>query len=350
MLAKPCIAFYGNSSHNVGAGHIMRLFALAQVACNTFDVLFLYKTCSQHLLTMLESEGFAAKKVNALLNADDVTKLSISIMVVDDYHLSKTEWKSLQDANVYIVVLDDNLNADALLADFVINPAADANLAEYKKRAPSAEFCLGPRYSYLRKDFNSCAFVPLQARSNILVVLGGTDPMSIALPLCQSLVSLNLGCNIELLVGEKHNDHKALMQLHDQNEGFSVVLNPDSVAQHMMQAGLAISAAGGTLGELASLGVPTLALVIADNQRSILHTVTRKPWYRAIDIRGWQKSTESHFLQMNNPLLNKIASMTTELWRDNCCRESMSNAARQLVDTHGCQRIIDKLASCLEKR
>ncbi|WP_339770434.1 UDP-2,4-diacetamido-2,4,6-trideoxy-beta-L-altropyranose hydrolase [uncultured Paraglaciecola sp.] len=350
MLAKPRIAFYGNSSHNVGAGHIMRLFALAQVACDQFDVLFIYKTCSQHLLTKLESEGFASKKVNTPFTISDVTKLSISIVVVDDYHLSKAEWTGLQDANVYIVALDDNINSEALLADFVINPAADTNLVEYKKRAPNAEFCLGPKYSYLRKDFTSCAFVPLQARPNILVALGGTDPMSIALPLCQSLVNLGLDCNIELLVGEKHRDHKALMQLNVHNERFSVVLNPDSVAQHMMQAGLAISAAGGTLGELASLGVPTLALVIADNQKSALHPPTRKPWYRALDVRDWQKPSEPHFEQFNSQLLNKITSMTAALWRDNCGREHMSNTARQLVDTHGCQRIIDKLAYCLDKR
>ena len=82
----------------------MRLFALAQVACDQFDVLFIYKTCSQHLLTKLESEGFASKKVNTPFTISDVTKLSISIVVVDDYHLSKAEWTGLQDANVYIVV------------------------------------------------------------------------------------------------------------------------------------------------------------------------------------------------------------------------------------------------------
>ena len=40
--------------------------------------------------------------------------------------------------------------------------------------------------------------------------------------------------------------------------------------------------------------------------------------------------------------------MAQGLWRDNCLRLVMSEHGRQLVDSRGCQRVIDKLSDCLE--
>ena len=42
-------------------------------------------------------------------------------------------------------------------------------------------------------------------------------------------------------------------------------------------------------------------------------------------------------------LLDKVSEEATNLWHDICRRENMSEQARQLIDSKGCQRIIQKL-------
>lgn len=326
----------------------MRLFALAQAAQDRFDVLFIYKTCTVNLLNKLEKEGFATQKVTTPLTVNEIVSLNVTVLVIDDYSLSQAEWVMLHTTDIYVVALDDNLSTDKLLADFVVNPASNFNLAGYKQRAPTAEFCLGPQYAYLRKEFTVLTDVAFQSRGNILVTLGGTDTKSLALPICQSLLSLPIKSNIQLLLGKEHQQQPALMQLQAAYGNFSIVVDPDSVAKHMMQAGLAISAAGGTLGELASLGVPTIALVTVDNQISALESIYTETWYKAIDVRSFDDTDNN--VRHNSHLLHTIIELVEELWRDNCLRQSMSEQARQLVDAHGCQRVIDKLTDCLEMR
>jgi len=48
--------------------------------------------------------------------------------------------------------------------------------------------------------------------------------------------------------------------------GYELVHNPPSVAEALAGATLVVTAAGGTLGELAAMGLPALALVVVDNQ------------------------------------------------------------------------------------
>jgi UDP-2,4-diacetamido-2,4,6-trideoxy-beta-L-altropyranose hydrolase len=346
LQAKNRIVFYANNSHEVGAGHIMRLYALAQAAQDRFEILFIYKECTSNLIKKLHDEGFATQKISSPLQHDELASLNASAVFIDDYYLTACEWKTIANIGCFVVALDDEINTDALLADLVINPAPNTNLAEYKKRAPMAAFCFGPQFTYLRREFSNCRFVPLQSRDIILLTLGGTDSKSLALPLCKALLALPNKFKIQLLLGKAHQDQTELEQLQTQFPNFCIVSNPPSVAKHMMQAGLAVSAAGGTLGELASLGVPILALVTVDNQLPTLISAHAESWYRAIDFRHFDAADETS--QHNIQLLKIMTEMVQDLWRDNCSRLYMSEHGRQLVDSQGCQRVIDKLNDCLE--
>lgn len=346
LQVKNRIVFYANNSHEVGAGHVMRLYALAQAAQERFEILFIYKECTSNLIKKLHSEGFATQKITTPLQHDELVSLHASAVFIDDYYLTACEWKTIANIAWFVVALDDEINTDVLLADLVINPAPDTNLSEYKKRAPTAAFCFGPQFTYLRREFSSCSFIPLQSRDIILLTLGGTDSKSLALPLCKALLALPNKFKIQLLLGKVHQDQEKLEQLQAQFPDFCIVCNPRSVAKHMMQAGLAISAAGGTLGELASLGVPTLALVTVDNQLPTLLSANAESWYRAIDFRNFDAADETS--QHNIQLLKTMTEMVQDLWRDNCSRLYMSEHGRQLVDSRGCQRVIDKLSDCLE--
>ena len=348
LLAKPKAAFYGNNSHRIGAGHIMRLYALAEAAANQFDIWFVYKTCSEALLNKLKRANFNLLKIPSKLTASELQQHKFDTIIVDDYELTDDEWHHLASTGSYLVKLDDALDDDPILADLIVNPAPNCTQTEYQNRAPHANYCLGPQFTYLRREFITSDFTPLLERPNLLLSLGGTDTKSLALPLSKALLKSLNHCQIQLLLGKPHQDQKPLEALARKHEYFYLICDPQSVAEVMMQSGLAISAAGGTLGELASQGVPTLALVTVDNQLPALTSPLNNTWYQAMDCRHYEQSEPES--KSNLELINEIATQAYALWHNKCCRQLMSDKARQLIDGQGCQRIIDRLVIGLEEK
>jgi UDP-2,4-diacetamido-2,4,6-trideoxy-beta-L-altropyranose hydrolase len=348
LPVKPRVAFYGNNSHGIGAGHIMRLYALAQAAQVFFDITFIYKTCSLPLLNKLHQANFNTQQIAAPLSTDELLPHAFTAIIVDDYDLTTDEWLQLNQLTIFIVKLDDALDHQPIWADFVINPAPNVSLEEYRQRAPNATFCLGPQYTYLRKEFAAQDYIPIAERPDLLIALGGTDPKSLALPLSRAIIDALPEAHVCLLIGQVHQQQRALELLAKQHSNFSIICNPPSVAQIMMQSGLAISAAGGTLGELASQGVPTLALVTVDNQLPALGSPLNNSWYYAIDTRAFDCNQAD--TQINNDLLSKIKVDAVNLWHDKCLRQDMSDIARQLIDSQGCQRIIRQLIVSIQQK
>lgn len=348
LPAKRRVAFYGNNSHHIGAGHIMRLYALAQAAQDVFNITFIYKTCSKPLLDKLHQANFNTQKVTTPLSKIELAPFEFNVIVVDDYHLTHNEWLQLNQLNAYIVKLDDALDKEPILADFVINPAPNVSLDVYRERTPNATFCLGPQYTYLRKEFSEHHYIPIAERVAVLITLGGTDTKSLALPLSKVIIESLPDSDVYLLIGKAHQAQHALEQLTRQHPNFTIICDPPSVAKVMMQSGLAISAAGGTLGELASQGVPTLALVTADNQLPALTSPLNNTWYFTIDARTFDSDQKD--TQVNCDLLNKIKADAIKLWHDKCLRQDMSDIARQLIDSQGCQRIIKQLINSIQQQ
>ncbi|MCT9627610.1 UDP-2,4-diacetamido-2,4,6-trideoxy-beta-L-altropyranose hydrolase, partial [Pseudarthrobacter equi] len=70
-----------------------------------------------------------------------------------------------------------------------------------------------------------------------------------------------------VLAGAAYAHHQDLQDLADKlSPAVRVVVNPPSVVPLFLGAGLVVSAAGGTIGELVALGLPALSVVVAQNQ------------------------------------------------------------------------------------
>lgn len=343
---KGHFVFYGNSSKTLGAGHIMRLFALAQTVQQAgFRITFIYKQCTSSLLEKLSNENFSTLQFFGAIEADFIAKLKPSCLVIDDYHLSSEEWQNLKSLLVFKLLFDDELNQAPLYADLIVNPSPNAKLENYNPRAPNAHFCLGPKYTILRNEFKNASksIKDIHQRKHILITLGGSDIKALAYPICNILLSYLEGVELILLIGNTHHSQlKQLQQLVQQHKSFSLSINSSNIAQLMSESGMAITGAGGTLGELAAMGVPSIALVYVDNQLSALTSVLNGSWYQAMDFRDHGNSAQDQVM------LNKLALTASELWQDKFKRVQMSQKAQQIVDTGGCQLILGKVTTLLK--
>jgi len=347
LPGNPTLAFYANASAKIGAGHVMRLIAIAQAAKVNYRILFYYRFCDSVILDKIKQCGFITQKLNKDLSFSQIESAQPIAIFIDDYQLNANDRIQLSALNCYKALLDDNLEHDIKYADLVINPAPNAKLDEYKIRAPNAVFCLGPQYTLLREEFTHVQPAGILQRPKVLITLGGTDIKSLALPLCKCVLAALPTVDILLLLADRqHPNISELEQLARTNATFNIVINPPSVARIMADAGFSISAAGGTLGELASLGVPTLAMIVADNQVGALTSPLNNTWYQTVDLRSY---TLGAITQENHTLLTGIKSICQNIWYDKCRRKKMSDFASQLIDSQGCRRIIDVLSLSLQK-
>lgn len=344
---KHHFVFFANASATIGAGHVMRLLALAQ-ACiaKGLKVSFASYECPEYLLKILKQEGFAIIDVPKDFTLTHILSFEATVIVVDDYCLSDEQWRYLRSANALLVNIDDDLDNKQLLSDIIINPAASATASQYKKRAPHATFCLGPSFALLRKEFTEQVFIDVDQRQHILISLGGADVKNMSLALTRSLLqNSQIDADICVLLGGLNGRSLVPLQtLSNKHDNLSIIEKSQQVSALMMRSGLAISAAGGTLGELASAGTPSIALVCVDNQKAALSTQPSDAWYYAFDVRSYVADEKGpNDSKHNAKIIEEITTQASELWRDLCKRKHMSTQARQLIDGKGCERIVERI-------
>lgn len=351
MPVDGCIVFYGNASTTLGAGHLSRLLALATNFGNTDyqQISFFCKECPNSWAERINAAGFGLKQAPSVLTTAALRSLGPQLLLIDDYHLTAEEWLQIAAVKVPVIVLDDQVRTTPFYADLVINPIPQAKISDYQSRTQAKLFCLGPAFTILRPEFNQIMPVSLELRQRVIVTLGGADVKQLSLPLAQALLQRFISPSPEICLVLGNMNITALpelQQLAATHPQFRVEVNSNQMATLMANSGLAIAAAGGTLGELAAMAVPTLALICVDNQLPALTSPLAGGWYQAIDLRQLKPQKQSTV----PPEINTLADKAFTLWQDLTQRTTMSRLASQIVDTKGCERIVQLAQQLLVRR
>lgn len=195
-------------------------------------------------------------------------------LVVDHYALDQRWETALQPHYQKLLVIDD-------LADRIHR--CDLLLDQNLGREPQDYVCLipaqckvltGPQYALLRPEFAALRPYSLQRRKlptqkHLLITMGGVDqPNATGLTLeALRACSLSQDCRISVVMG-LHAPWLPQVQEQARDLPWSteVVVNIGDMAQRMADSDLAIGAAGSTSWERCCLGVPTMMVVLADNQ------------------------------------------------------------------------------------
>ena len=98
---------------------------------------------------------------------------------------------------------------------------------------------------------------------------------------------------------------------------------------------MALSASGSTCWELAFMGVPTVIIVTADNQRAIAERLDAAGVAESL---GWHADVEEL----------EIADACAALRGNHARRREMSEKGRLLVDGRGAERAADILAAAIQ--
>lgn len=327
-----------------GTGHIMRCLALAEALRDQGDrVAFVTAEITPSLAGRLHEDGWGHFSVTgndpaAILDLSG--RLHADVLVVDSYWLDG-DWRAAVRPGFRVVLAMDDLADRPLYADLVWNPSPLAHTLPYDRLAPDAACLFGDAYLLLRREIARAASgprLPLADRDSILLTFGGSDPAGLTVPMVKRLApALPIGTHLDVVAG---GSNPALDCIRATCARFpdQVRLHVDSrrMGELMAGAGLAVTAGGGTVAELAALAVPTLLVVVADNQAPAADDAQAKGWAAVIDARGDRAATDA------------IADRTLLLWSDLPARTTLSHRiAAGGIDGRGAERVAAALRTHL---
>jgi UDP-2,4-diacetamido-2,4,6-trideoxy-beta-L-altropyranose hydrolase len=297
------VAFRVDASHQIGAGHVMRCLTLADALRATGAICrFVSREHVGNLNALVQARGYDVISLPALslmtsddaqpyakwLGAtwqDDVEQTLVAIrvytrphwVVVDHYALDE-KWENAIKGDCERILVIDDLASRPHSADIVIDQTFGRKPEDYRALVPqNCEIRCGIEHVLLRPEFDEWRPASLARRTSgtlkkILVSLGGVDKDDISRQILLALDQCGLPTDIEVCVVLGQSSpwiaemRQLIKTLHYKVE-LKVAVN--NMAELLAGCDLAIGAAGTSAWERCSLGVPTIMLVLADNQREI---------------------------------------------------------------------------------
>lgn len=347
----PPLLIRADASPQIGTGHVMRCLALAQAwQAEGGSVTLVAHDLPHNLRARLATEGVQVREsAPAIGSADDAAHalavagaLGARHAVIDGYHFGAAYQRQLKAAGLRLLMLDDNGHAEHYAADLVLNQNIHAHEGLYARREPDTELLLGTRYALLRREFwpwrDWQREVPPTARK-LLVTLGGSDPDNVTLRVIQALAQVRQDdLEVRVIVGGS-NPHIASLEAGGVEAAPRVTLVRDvsDMPGLMAWADVAISAAGSTCWELAFMRLPSLLIVLAENQRQIAAHMAQAG--AALNLGQGGELTPA---RLADALLEVLGSAEQ--------RRALMARSADLVDGAGARRVVAALQTPLRLR
>ena len=333
-----------DASTTMGTGHVMRCLALAQAWQDQGgQAIFVLADKSMAIENRLRSEKMQITHLSVEAGGDEdanqtvdfAKKVTSQWIVVDGYQFGKEYQKSIKKLGFKLLFLDDYGHSGHYDADLVLNQNISASEDLYQNREDYTQLLLGMQYVLLRREFwqwqNWQRVINSKARK-ILVTLGGSDPDNLTLKTIQSLQVLgDQDLEVIVVIGGS-NPHYEVLQKEVADLSLAICLqqNVNNMPELMAWADMAISAGGSTNWELAFMGLPSIVITIADNQKAIAAELDRQG---VIVNLGWHQDVT----------IEQIGLALQELISDRPKRQIMSKKGRELIDGIGSKRAINAI-------
>lgn len=294
------VAFRVDASLRIGSGHVMRCLVLAdRLRAAGASCHFVMREHEGHLGSTVKQRGHElnllarneeaptttgyATWLGAAWETDAAEALALlsgggfDWLVVDHYGLDQTWESRLKGAVKHLLVIDDLANRPhqgELLLDQNLGRAE----RDYLALVPAdTHLMIGPRFAMMQRGFSELRASALARRrkssfpQRLLISLGGVDAdnmTGLVLCLLAGRPPAGIG-SVDVVLG-KHAPHRHVVQKALHTLGIPGHLHVDTphMARLVADADLAIGAAGVSAWERCALGLPTLLVLLAENQRA----------------------------------------------------------------------------------
>lgn len=328
-MTTPLAVFRADASPSIGGGHVARCLALAEALAEagwrtalatragTEDTV----PAAAQLPRITLPDVAIANEPEALARAlPDVCAL----LVVDHYGWTDAEERASRRFAHRIAVLDD-LAAAPHDAEIVLDPTPGRNAAAYSGWVrPGTTVLPGAAWAPLRSAIVA-ARVPRERRAlrRVLVSMGMTDPGNATGRVLAALAAGGFTGDIDVVLGAAAPHRAAIGSMLPPRA--TLHIDPPDLPAVIARADLAIGAGGVSALERGCLGVPSLLIEIADNQRAAIAGL----------VAAGAAQSLGPLAALDDPA---ITSAVHALAADGTALASLSRAALRLCDGLGARR------------
>jgi UDP-2,4-diacetamido-2,4,6-trideoxy-beta-L-altropyranose hydrolase len=367
------IAFRVDASLEIGMGHVMRCLTLADAlhergaSCS-----FVCRPHHGHLLEKIDQRGHRAvalpelqERTEPMLNctvhahwlgadwttdAQDTQQALIALaggqpvdwLVVDHYALDARWEEALRAQSRRIMVIDD-LADRPHACDLLLDQTFGREAADYVPLAPEGCTLLcGSQYALLRPEFAALREYSLGRRAQpvlkeLLITMGGVDKDNVTGAVLRALKSSSLpeDCRVTVVMGQTAPWLKDVQDLsREMPRPTQVLVGVDNMAQLMADSDLAIGAAGATSWERCCLGLPSIMLVVASNQKKV--------------AKGLEDAGAAMLCMSDQGLSKKLAVLLETLCADTQQISLLGAASAKVANGAGANAVMARMRMQLE--
>ena len=364
---KVCFRF--DASILIGTGHVMRCLTLAD-ALNSkgMECHFICREHPGNMIIQIAERGHKVHSIpiNKLENVADFDKnekshspyshwlgenlqtdarqtsfileeLKPDWLIVDHYALD-AQWESaISNLSTKVMVIDD-LTDRPHDCDLLLDQTFGRTENVYKSLVPQhCTILTGSKYALLRPEFAELREYSLQRRKDIrferiLITMGGVDKDNATGQILGALTQCQLPNDVRITVVMGQNS-PWLDSVKDLSMELpwtiEILVSVSNMAQLMADSDLCIGAAGSTAWERCCLGLPTLMVVLADNQKDAADFLEKSQSVFMLFLEVKFNEQLSSKIQQINKMPNIISSMAEQ--------------ASKVTDGRGCDRVVEKI-------
>jgi UDP-2,4-diacetamido-2,4,6-trideoxy-beta-L-altropyranose hydrolase len=343
--AKPLrVLFLADCGPEVGGGHVMRCLSLATALTargamcgfvefpETRDVLASF--AGDDVARLAAGEGPLPARVRQV--ASLAGDWGANVVVVDHYGVSADQERILADDGRAIILIDD-LADRAHQCGLLIDPGFGRSAEDYRSLVPSgARILAGPAYALLRPEYAAARPAATSRRGvqetpkRLLVALGLTDFRGITGRVLNIVLPALEGIHVDVVTGAGAPSLTWLEHLAGSDPRVRLHVQTRGMVELMAAADVAIGAGGSSTWERACLGLPSISLILADNQRGLAQALGQADATLAVDAAA-------------EGLPTRLLEAFVRLRDDGALRSRLSEAAAGLCDGLGAQRAADAI-------
>lgn len=339
-----------DGNEKIGMGHVMRCLTIAG-ALEHLGEEVLFITADERPVNLIKEKGFTAEILSAGYDNMEMELQQITALLTENKAAEKT--KILVDSYFItphyleelrrfakVILMDDEKRA-VYPCDGLVNYNIFGKTLGYQRDYPEeTKLFLGCAYMPLREQFRHCSYTVREKAEHILFTTGGSDSLHIAVRVAERLLKRTGTGGTESLIwhivcGPYHPDTEKLERLAAGSDILRVHRNVTHMSKLMQKCDIAVSAAGSTLYELCSVGIPTVGFYFVENQRKNIEAFAKlTPIKNAGDFSAEPEK-----------VLDFIEEEVETLCRKKALREESSQIMKTIVDGRGADRLAKKLLS-----
>jgi UDP-2,4-diacetamido-2,4,6-trideoxy-beta-L-altropyranose hydrolase len=354
-LSGSLLLVRAEASPAIGTGHVLRMLALAQAwQARGGRAVFLFAQPNEPMRQRIEQEGGSVVVLHQLSGSQADAEAVIHYaktalpawIALDGYDFGTNYLKSLAATEMPVLLTTDYVQAEHLPVTVLLNQNPHARVEDYATVAPKARLLLGLQYLMLRNEFRvwkSRRPVRSGKIARLLVTFGGADPVNATEKVVRALAGKLLpNLQVKVLIGS-NNVHAAAIRAAVAQAGshYQSLERVTDMPALLAETDMAICAAGSTCWEMAYMGVPMLAVILAENQAPLAVALEQLGLGRNL---GWH-----HELAFST-----IPDQVQQWAGDAQGVAAMARRGPEAVDGDGVVRVLDCLpqaraAQCWEK-